>query len=889
MRLATRGLGHREEKQILVLCAAMILALALLTTGAGTAKATHVSPQNDATASLNNLRTGWDPHEPGLSPAVVSGDQFGEVFSTAVNGQVYAQPLVIGSTVIVATENDWVYGLTAATGAIEWSTSLGTPYAIPDCSDLTPSIGITSAPVYDASTGSVYTMANVVIGKAVEWRMFGLNVATGAVTLNSRIAGHPYNDKNITIDAADQMQRSGLLLLNGWVYASFSSHCDNPPWAGFVAGVDVAGRHPDTLWTDEAGVTDDMAGIWQGGGGLMSPSPKHVIVTSGNGISPAAGPGDAPPGQLAESVIQLVQRPDGELAAQDFFSPANAPSLDAGDLDFGSGGPVGFPVGTTAYPHILVQAGKYGVIYLLNRDSLGGREQGPGGTDDALFASPAYNGLWGHPALFEQSTSAIPPSSSGLSDYAYYLGRSDYLRAFQVATTSTGLPTLTDAANSTFQLGYTSGSPVVTSNGTDPSSAVVWVVDSPSMAGTGASLVAFAAEPQPVTGGGLQLQELGEGPIGTAGQFSIAATSNGMVYVGTRDGNLLGFGVTSGSALRRSGTAAFGDIPVNSAITRTATVTAARTVTVTRASLSAVTSPDPFSVGQITETTPGHGQPAPVSFPVTLHRGSALHAQVRFSPTAPGGTSGALSFATAGGVPASVPLIADGTRTGLQAATPTLPLLLSLNDGTRVGPVPVGLMVSAVATIVNDGTAPQRITKVTAPRAGGPLTYRALPKPGTLLRPGQSVSVQVIYAPTKVVPAKVTLTVTGSSGAAARVAITGTSQAAVSKIIAPKRVGFGDVRVGHTARRSINLLNDGNTAATVLKTVLLGPFRLPYKVNDGLPFNGGYNLAIPVTFTPSRTGRFTGSYTFSWTDWFGTHAITIPISATGVGQPLSLK
>ena len=43
------------------------------------------------------------------------------------------QPLVIGSTVIVATENDWVYGLNGSTGAIKWSISLGAPWPIDDC------------------------------------------------------------------------------------------------------------------------------------------------------------------------------------------------------------------------------------------------------------------------------------------------------------------------------------------------------------------------------------------------------------------------------------------------------------------------------------------------------------------------------------------------------------------------------------------------------------------------------------------------------------------------------------------------------------------------------------------------------------------------------------
>lgn len=51
-----------------------------------------------------------------------------QLFSTAVNGQVYAQPLVIGSHVIVATEDNWVYGLNSVTGAVAWSVSLGTPW-----------------------------------------------------------------------------------------------------------------------------------------------------------------------------------------------------------------------------------------------------------------------------------------------------------------------------------------------------------------------------------------------------------------------------------------------------------------------------------------------------------------------------------------------------------------------------------------------------------------------------------------------------------------------------------------------------------------------------------------------------------------------------------------
>jgi Abnormal spindle-like microcephaly-assoc'd, ASPM-SPD-2-Hydin len=483
--------------------------------------------------------------------------------------------------------------------------------------------------------------------------------------------------------------------------------------------------------------------------------------------------------------------------------------------------------------------------------------------------------------VFEASTSPLPPGSSGLSDYVYSLGKNDYLRAFQLGTNSSGRPVLTDAANSTYTFGFSSGSPVVTSNGSDPSSAVVWVVHSSGGSGTGASLVAFDALPQPANGGGVKLQQIDTEPIGTASKFTIAATSNGMVYVGTRDGRVLGFGVTAGSALRRGATPAFGTAVVGSATIRTATVTAARTVIVTGLGSSAITSPDPFRTGRVTETSPGRPGPRPVRFPVTLHRGDTLRVPVMFAPTAPGGTSGTLSFRTAApGVPANIPLIAEATRTGLYATAPRLSMLLSLNDGTEVGPVPVGQPVYAVTTIVNGGATAQRIAKISPP--GGPFTAGFLPRPGTILRPGQSVTVQFGYRPSRAIPSAGALTITGSSGPPVTVTLSGNAQPAHSKFTAPPRISFGDIPVGHTATRFIHIVNAGNEAATVATTKLTAPFRAPYPLDKGLPVNAGYDLKIPVTFTAATAGKSAGRYTFTWKDRAGLHTITVPITATGV-------
>src|SRR5262249_39762726 len=151
----------------------------------------------------------------------------------------------------------------------------------------------------------------------------------------------------------------------------------------YVAGVNLA-THAFTLWTDESGVTYNQGGIWQSGGGVMSDGAGRVFFTSGNGVSPSIRPGSSPGGQLAEPVVGPGGGASGSLAAKDFFSPGNAPTLDAADADFGSGGPVGVPFGTATFPHLLAQDGKDGRIFLLNRSALGGRKQGPGQTNNDL-------------------------------------------------------------------------------------------------------------------------------------------------------------------------------------------------------------------------------------------------------------------------------------------------------------------------------------------------------------------------------------------------------------------------------------------------------------------------------------------------------------------------
>jgi hypothetical protein len=834
---------------------------------------------DETTVSQNNLRDGWDPNEPTLTPAALQNGSFGQIFKTSVNGQVYAQPLVVGNTLIVATENDWVYGLNATTGAVLWKTSLGTPYHITSCSDLSPNIGVTSTGVYDPSTNTVYEMG-LVHEISWQWHLFGLNASTGAITFKKRIVGHPTNDSHLSFSALPQGQRPGLLLMNGWVYAGFASHCDHGSYTGYVAAINVS-TSATTLWADENGVSDEKGGIWHSGGGIMSDGAGRMFVASGNGISPPKGPGNNPPGQLAESVIRLQPQSDGSLKPQDFFSPSNAPSLDSSDSDFGAGGPTGLPFGTSTYPDIMMQAGKGQAIYLLNRDNLGGRSSSDTG---ALAKVSPIAKQWNHPTFFADTPTLTTSNAPGSNDYMIFVGRTDYMREFKVGVSSSGKPTLKDVNNSTFILGYTSGAPAITSNGTDPGTGLIWEEHHGDATGANGFLGAWKLLGVPRSGGGTKLSEIWAAPIGTGAKFSEIATDNGKVYLGTRDGNVYGFGITGAAALKSSGSAQFSDTTVGSAATRNVTLTATRTVTVTGASVSAGGTSVPFTIGKVTLTHPG-GKPASVTFPVTLQNGDVLRAAVKFAPGAIGGAEGVVTFTTGAGSAAgiSVPLFGNGTQTGLFATSTAIAFNIVEQDGMLITNVPVGTSDPQLTDIVNGGTKPVRVKSVTPPSG----TYRAigLPKPGTVIRPGEAIPVQVVYTPRQAVTSTGSFTITPSRGASATVSLTGTGLPPVTQFTAtPGVVHFGNVPVGHTATRMITVVNAGNQPSLMGRTGLPGgPFGAPLRASVGLPVNQDYKLVLPVTFHPTKAGAFHGTYKVTWTDEFGQHSLNVPITGTGVG------
>lgn len=795
---------------------------------------------DNTTISYDNLRTGWDPNEPGLSPSAVSASDFGQLFSTPVDGQVYAQPVSVGGTLVAVTENNNVYGLDLQTGAVRWSRNVGLawPAATIGCGDLVPNIGITATPVYDPATKSLFFTAKVAVGgdaNAPSWYMHSIDPATGAERAGWPVVikGAPTNDPTRPFNPYTAMQRPGLLLLGGVVYAGFASHCDYGSYVGYVVGVKTTTPAVSTMWATETGNSRAEAGIWQSGSGLVSDGAGQIIFTTGNGVSPAPGPGKTPPNNLAESVVRLAVNSNGSLTAKDYFSPANNTGLDTNDTDLGAGGPLAIPdgFGTAAHPHLLVQIGKDGRLFLLDRDNLGGTAQGAGGTDAVLSVAGPYSGVWGHPGFYGGTDGG----------YVYTVENGSYLRASKIQTNASGTPILVSSGTSPDTFGYTSGSPVVTSNGNTAGSALVWVIRATGPQGGTGQLRAYNAVPQ-----GNKMNLVYSAPIGQASKFAVPATDNGRVYVGTRDGHVLGFGRPAASAL----TAApvnFGSVPVGTKSSKTLTVTATKALTITGVSTTA-----PF-----TASIPGGT--------ATLAAGGTLAVPVTFTPTAAGAASGTATFTTSAGT-VGFDLNGVGTQAGLSAGP------ASLDFGT----IPTGANKTLSVTITNTGTTTATVSSTTAPT--GPFSASSLPAAGTTIAAGASVAISVKYAPTAAGTATSSVKVTGSTGAVT-ISLKGISISGAPHLtISPTPLAFGATLLGTTTSATFNISNTGNTNLTITKAAPpVGVFNTTTPIAEGQLIVPDEEVQQKITYTPTAPGASSASYSITGDD--GQGAQNEPITA----------
>lgn len=798
------------------------------------------------TISVDTLRTGWDRGQPRLTPSDVGAQDFGQLFATQLDGSIYAQPVVAKGTLVVVTENDMAYGLDPVTGAIRWSRDVGPAWAVANlgCGDLVPNIGITATPAVDRATGTAYFTAKV-DDKAKpdnpRWEMHAIDITTGAERAGfpTVITGSPDNDPTNTFAPRTAMQRPGLLLLDGVVYAGFASHCDKQPYVGYVVGIDATTGARTAMWATETGSSTAGAGIWQSGGGLVSDGPGQIIVSTGNGVSPVVGPGKPPSTtSFAESIIRLQVRPDRTLEPTDFFSPVNNTNLDTDDTDLGSGAPVGLPAehgfGTPDHPNLLVLAGKDGRVLLLDRDDLGGVGQGPGGSDAVLQSAGPYKGVWGHPAVW-----------GGDGGYVYLVPSGAPLSAFKYGLSGTGVPSLTRTGTSTLNFGFSSGSPVVTSNGRTSGSALVWVVYAQSSSGSGGQLRAYDAVPSKGT---MTLRYAA--PIGAASKFATPATDSGRVYVGNRTGQVYGFGRPTSIPLAGAPTD-FGLVPVATASTKQVVVTAQKDLTISKIATTA-----PFSAGAVT-------------LPKTLAAGTSLTVPVTYKPTAAGSVLAGIVFTTNAGTYA-FDVHGFGTTDGLLSDPPSLDF----------GEVPVRGKVTLSVSVSNSGGTPTEVTGAKAPAA--PFVTESLPAAGASLATGASVSVPVTFAPTAATASSSEVVVTSSSGTV-RIPVKGVGvEGQPEMTLTPEQVDFGDVEIGRSATKTFDIANTGNLLMTLTKAAPpTAPFLVPDPVAEGQQLKPGEAVHQAVTFAPTKTGAFSGSYTITSNDGRGAREVVV----TGSGVP----
>jgi outer membrane protein assembly factor BamB len=861
-----------------------VLAQATLWLAGGLATAQASGTSAVTTAAYGNLRDDWDANEPALSPSAIQSGSFGELFSTKLAGAIYAQPLVFDGTVIVTTERAYAYGINASTGAIEWTRSFGTPFkaATIGCSDLKPYIGSTSTPVIEPSSGTIYMTTRLQTGKGIagaHWYLQALSASTGEERpgFPVPITGTPVNTPGVPFNESYEAQRPGLLLLNGIVYIAFASDCDITPYRGIVVGVNAASGAISTMWSDESGVGTDessQAGIWQSGGGLVSDIPGRIILASGNGVSPTPAPSGKPPPTLSESVIGLTVGAHGELTPSQFFAPSNAPTLDQNDEDLGSGGPIALPTeyfGTKTIPHLIVQIGKDGRIFLVNADNMGGYRQGAGESDAVLQTVGPFGGVWGHPAAY-----------GGQGGWVYVLESAGggFLRALSYGLNGKGQPALSSVATSSESFGYTSGSPLVTSNGTSTGSAVVWVEYSSGSSGVRGQLRAYSATPS-----GETLPLLYSHSIGTASKFAVPTAAEGRVYVGTRNGRLLAFGVT-GAAPAQAAPVELGAVPVGSSQGSSVTITANRPVTVTgpvstsgeqggAGAGAPAAEPEEGEEGEGESGTsaaraasrsltagphriPPSGNTSLAGGVITVEQpplgtaiaaGAALHLRVTFKPAHAGPVVGQLHIHTSAGT-LDVAISGYGTARGLVLSAP--PLAFRTIE-TRAG----GKALSV--TFANSWDRPETLTGYRLP--SGPFSVSGLPASGTVLAPRRAVTVSVRFDPARSGDYHTHLTL-DIDGHATTIPITGRALTGTAHLtVSSHTIDAGAVRVGHSKTLTFDVANTGTVPLTISRAIEpSGDFAASVALPEGITLDPRTRVHVKVVFRPTSVGSDSGEY-----------------------------
>jgi hypothetical protein len=495
----------------------------------------------------DNARTGQDLKEYGLTPSTVSSATFGQLFSCPVDGYIYAQPLWVANLNIggttrnvafIATQHDSVYAFDAdSPSCIQlWkvnflATNVTTlvPSDYNGNTDIVPEIGITSTPVIDPATNTLYVLpvtketVGTVNGQACSTaspcyvhRLHALDLFTGAEKFGGPVVLSAPN-----FNPYRHLQRPALLLNNNTVYAAFGSHGDQCTYQGWVMGYNASTlaqvfAQPLTNATPIQGC--NLGGIWLSGAGPAADASGNIYVSTGNGNYDGVT-------NYGDSAVKLS--PTGSIL--DWFTPFNQSVFSANDIDLGSSGVIILPdaVASTTHPHLALATGKVAILYLLDIS-----QNTPPATKMGKFNSSTNNDV--------QEVIPVPPPNTTLldggnyGDVAYWngniytTGQNFPLSQFQIANGVISTPQTATSANTFPPRG---GIPAVSASGT--AGGVVWIVDySGWQSGANSILDAYDA-----TNVGTLLfrsPATGTGSAGPAVKWSVPTVANGKVYMGNQ-------------------------------------------------------------------------------------------------------------------------------------------------------------------------------------------------------------------------------------------------------------------------------------------------------------------------------------------------------------------
>jgi fibronectin type 3 domain-containing protein len=543
----------------------------------------RLAPSADVLTYHNdNSDTGQYLGETVLSPANVNVADFGKLFSTSVDGRVYAEPLYksavniltgpsqgIHNVVYVATEHDSLYAIDADNGQVLWQDSFINPAAgitpVPTSDvggSISPELGITSTPVIDASSNTLFliTYTKAVVGAANHYRyqIHAIDLSSGKEQFGGPLlfADTIFDGTNYTyvsgpvvngtapdsvggkvfFNVPRQLQRPALTLVNGTIYAAFGSNGDITPSHGWILGFDTADAQHNLRLAAAFNTTPNggLGTIWQSGGRIAVDASGNLYVMTGNGTFDTTLDANGFPvnGDYGDTILKLVADPGSSptnqnkngwgLKVVDYFTPHDTVNLEMLDLDLGSGAPLLLPdsAGSASHPHLLLGGGKAGTLYLIDRDNMGKFDPA---ADHVVQELPNLyaKGFWGPQAYYNGTLYFAGYSPTNSSALTYSISN---------ATLSARPMSLSPDL-----VGFEGAVPTISANGA--SNGIVWYLDIGSGELRAYDATSFAGE----------LYTSSQAPggrdsLGFAVRFTTPTIANGRVYAGTTNA-LVAYGI----------------------------------------------------------------------------------------------------------------------------------------------------------------------------------------------------------------------------------------------------------------------------------------------------------------------------------------------------------